>query len=89
MQGSRAPQGSRAQNAIYFMTNEANNAIVAIPIGNDGMLSGGSMTATGGAGSNSIDGTTNEPAIPDPLIGQAALTVAGQVSNDKRIPISR
>ena len=69
------------------MTNEANNAIVAIPIGKDGMLSGGSMTATGGAGSNSIDGTTKKPAIPDPLIGQAALTVAGRVSEDKRMTI--
>jgi hypothetical protein len=73
-----APEAS--SNAIYFLTNDESNAVVAVPIGNDGRLSGGSVTATGGAGSNSIDGATNDPAVPDPLIGQAALAVAGQVS---------
>jgi hypothetical protein len=74
----------QSQNAIYFMTNDAQNAVVAIPIASDGMLSGGSRTPTGGAGSNSIDGATNKPAAPDPLIGQSALVVAGQVGRSPR-----
>lgn len=72
-------QPNTSNNAIYFLTNEKANSVVAVPIGQDGMLSGGMTTATQGAGSNSINGETNEPAVPDPLIGQAALVVAGQV----------
>lgn len=65
--------------AIYFLTNDANNAVVALPIGMDGMLSEGSVTNTGGAGSNSISGMTGEIAMSDPLISQSALTIAGNV----------
>lgn len=67
--------------AIYLLTNNANNAVVALPIGPDGTLCNGTVTGTGGAGSNAIDGTTNTPAGPDALIGQSALAVVGQVSN--------
>ncbi|KAJ4556003.1 hypothetical protein HRR78_001661 [Exophiala dermatitidis] len=63
--------------AVYLLTNEANNAVVALPVGADGTLSLGKVTGTGGAGANSIDGTSNQPAAPDALIGQSALTVAG------------
>ena len=73
------PCSPQSNNAIFFLTNDQMNSVVAIPIGDGGMLSGGSVTATGGAGSNSIDGATNKAAAPDPLIGQSALTVAGQV----------
>lgn len=79
------PSQPESPNAIYFLTNDEANAIVALPIADDGMLSDGTVTPTGGAGANSIDGTTNEPAIPDPLIGQSALTVAGQVSGVKAV----
>jgi len=65
---------------VYFMTNDAENAIVALPIGKDGMLSKGMVTKTGGAGSISIDGATMQPALTDALIGQSSLTVAGNVS---------
>jgi hypothetical protein len=65
--------------AIYFLTNEAENAVVALPIGSDGMLSKGTIIPTGGAGSNSIT-ATGQPAAPDALVGQSALTIVGTVS---------
>ena len=66
--------------AIYMITNERNNAVVAVPIGQDGLLgNGGSSTATGGAGANGIDGALNQPAAPDPLFSQSSLTIAGNV----------
>ena len=66
-------------NAIYFLTNDQSNAVVALPVGADGKLSQGSVTPAGGKGGNSINGATNEPEAPDALIGQSALTVAGNV----------
>ncbi|KAF2690690.1 hypothetical protein K458DRAFT_426147 [Lentithecium fluviatile CBS 122367] len=63
--------------AVYFLTNDAENAVVALPIGKDGTLSAGTVTKTGGAGANSIDGATKQPAVPDALVGQSALTVVG------------
>lgn len=65
--------------AIYFLTNEEQNAVAAVPISSDGTLSGGTLKCTGGKGSNSIDGTTNEPARPDPLVSQSSLSLAGNV----------
>lgn len=65
--------------AVYLMTNDATNNVVALPIGVKGMLSTGTCTPTGGAGSNAIDGSTNEPSAPDALVSQSALTVAGNV----------
>jgi hypothetical protein len=76
---NQQPNSANVSRAIYITTNSAKNFVVAIPIGSNGMLSQGRMTDTGGAGSNSIDGSTNAPAAPDPLVGQAALTVAGSV----------
>ncbi|KAH7355558.1 hypothetical protein BKA66DRAFT_503068 [Pyrenochaeta sp. MPI-SDFR-AT-0127] len=64
--------------AIYFLTNDAENAVIALPIGNNGMLSKGTITSTRGAGSNSIDSTTTQKAAPDALVGQSALTVVGR-----------
>ncbi|KAJ9353642.1 hypothetical protein C8Q69DRAFT_509639 [Paecilomyces variotii] len=64
--------------AIYFITNDGNNAVAAVPIGDDGTLSGGTVTETCGKGANSIDGTTNQPAAPDALVSQSAVSVAGQ-----------
>lgn len=77
---SSHPCAPQSNNAIFFLTNDQTNAVVAIPIGDGGKLSGGTVTGTGGAGSNSIDGKTNKPAVPDPLIGQSAITIAGQVT---------
>jgi hypothetical protein len=65
--------------AIYMLTNDAENAVVALPIGADGMLSKGKVMKTGGAGSVAVD-AEGKPATPDALIGQSALTVVGNVS---------
>jgi hypothetical protein len=73
------PQYSTVGKAIYFLTNDAENAVVAVPIGKDGMLSKGTVVKTGGAGSNSLD-AMGQPAVPDALVGQSALTVVGNVS---------
>ncbi|KAH6989735.1 hypothetical protein BKA56DRAFT_543566 [Ilyonectria sp. MPI-CAGE-AT-0026] len=62
--------------AIYFLTNDNANAVVAVPIGNDGTLSKGAATMTGGAGSVGVD-AQGQPATPDALISQSSLTVAG------------
>jgi hypothetical protein len=68
-----------SRQAAYVITNEDENMIVSLAIGEDGMLGDGKMVSTGGAGSVSIDGSTNEPAAVDPLVSQSALTVAGKV----------
>ncbi|PKS11605.1 hypothetical protein jhhlp_001755 [Lomentospora prolificans] len=62
--------------AIYFLTNDEVNAVVALPISDDGTLSPGAVTATGGVGSVALN-ADNQPATPDALVGQSALTVAG------------
>lgn len=71
--------------AIYMLSNQESNSVVAVPIAEDGTLNeaGGSSTNTGGSGANGIDGETNQPAAPDPLFSQSALTVAGNVSQVK------
>jgi hypothetical protein len=65
--------------AVYFITNDATNAVVALPIGPDGKLSAGTVTQTGGAGSASLK-SDGQPAAPDALVSQSALTIAGDVS---------
>ena len=72
--------GAQAGKAVYLITNDADNAVVALPVAADGTLSKGSVTPTGGKGANSIDAMTNQPAGPDALASQGSLTVAGQVS---------
>lgn len=76
-----ACQSSLSQGAIYLLTNTQSNSVVSLRIDADGKLSSGSSTSTGGSGSNSIDGTTNQPAAPDALVSQSALTVAKGVCN--------
>ena len=80
--GQSAPHPARKMattgKAVYFITNDIQgNAVVALPIGSNGMLSKGSVTKTGGAGSIALGGETKQPAVPDALVGQSALTVAG------------
>ncbi|KAI9829271.1 MAG: hypothetical protein M1826_005735 [Phylliscum demangeonii] len=61
------------------MTNEvAANAVVAFKINNDGTLSDGSVTATGGKGGNGFDLTTNSSASPDALASQGSVRVVGR-----------
>lgn len=65
--------------AIYLITNNDENAIISLSIATNGMLSKGTYTTTGGTGSNAIDGTTKQPAGPDALLSQSALTVVDNV----------
>jgi hypothetical protein len=71
---------SSVGKAIYVINNDVKNAVVAVRIGCDGQLSGGSSTATGGAGASGLDASTNETAAPDSLFSQSSLTVAGTAS---------
>ncbi|KAH6620271.1 hypothetical protein C7974DRAFT_399339 [Boeremia exigua] len=68
---------SASGRAVYFMTNDAENAVVALPIGRDGLLSRGTVTKTDGAGSNFINSATGLRAAPDALSAQSSLVVAG------------
>lgn len=68
--------------AVYFITNDAENSVVALPIGEDGTLSLGSVTATGGAGSNAIDAATGDEIVPDALVSQSTVAITGNVSLD-------
>ncbi|KAM0273144.1 hypothetical protein ACHAQH_008464 [Verticillium albo-atrum] len=74
---SSCKAASPAAKAVYLLSNEPENSVIALPIGANGMLSAGQKAATGGEGSNAIDGSTGQPAAPDALVSQSALTVAG------------
>lgn len=76
--GGDHPGGAKVGKAIYFLTNEDTNAVVALPIGQDGKLSKGTVTETGGEGSVAVDGA-GQPATPDALVGQSSITVSGKV----------
>ncbi|KAI8963454.1 hypothetical protein F5Y11DRAFT_319329 [Daldinia sp. FL1419] len=65
--------------AVYFLSNDANNSIVALPIQPDGTLKAGKKNPVNGAGSNALDGTTRKPAAPDALVSQSSITIAGNV----------
>ncbi|KXH68255.1 hypothetical protein CSAL01_12212 [Colletotrichum salicis] len=68
---------SQTGKAIYITTNDQANSVVAIPISGNGMLSKGAVFPTGGSGSNVVNGTSKQPAAPDALASQSALTIAG------------
>jgi hypothetical protein len=70
-------KGSSNAKAIYFITNAAQNSIVALKVAPDGKVSDGSITPTGGAGMNGIE--NGAPAAPDSLFSQGAVKVAGNV----------
>lgn len=80
-QGGKAVANGKA---IYMITNDKENAVVALPIGQDGQLSKGTVTKTCGAGSIAVD-ADGKPATPDALVGQSALTMAGNVSRPRQI----
>ncbi|OIW33070.1 hypothetical protein CONLIGDRAFT_695437 [Coniochaeta ligniaria NRRL 30616] len=73
---SALPQTTRSSSgkAIYIITNDAKNAVVAVRIGRDGQLSRGTTTETGGAGGSGVDSATNQTAAPDSLFSQSSLT---------------
>src|SRR5262245_52709237 len=72
------PAPSQPGKAIYLITNAKENAVVALKVGQDGLLSTGTRTATGGAGGNGVD-DKGQAATPDALFSQSALTIAGSV----------
>ncbi|KFZ16737.1 hypothetical protein V502_04935 [Pseudogymnoascus sp. VKM F-4520 (FW-2644)] len=61
-------------NAIYFLTNDQANGVVAIPIGAGSTLSQGTVTGTGGCGFVGLN-SNSQPATPDALVSQSALTL--------------
>ena len=76
-QGTAGVPSSNLNNAkaLYFLTNNAENAVVAVELDGNGLVTGrSSVTATLGEGANGIDGATGQPAIPDALFSQSALT---------------
>lgn len=74
-------QGQCRAKTAYFMTNNGNNAIIAIDVADDGTLSQvASTTPTGGLGAATINGMNNMPAGPDALSSQGSLEVSGNVS---------
>ncbi|KAJ5590238.1 hypothetical protein N7450_004210 [Penicillium hetheringtonii] len=61
--------------ALYLQSNEQQNSIISIPIGDDGKLYGGIATLTGGMGGDGINGMTGAPAAPDALSSQSSVFV--------------
>lgn len=66
--------------AIYVTSNTAQNAVVALPIAQNGSLlvANGASTATGGTGQSGVD-STGADAGPDSLFSQSAIAIAGNV----------
>lgn len=71
---------AKGAKAVYFITNEAQNAIVALKVNADGTLSEGSTTLTGGQGASGVDGAKNSTAGPDALFSQSAVKADGNVN---------
>ncbi|RFU34503.1 hypothetical protein B7463_g1867, partial [Scytalidium lignicola] len=74
--GKNSTSTANGPKAVYFITNAANNSIVALKVNDDGTLSNGSMTSTGGVGLSGLD-ATGGPAAPDSLFSQGSIKVAG------------
>ena len=69
--------GVNAPRAIYFLANNAQNEIVSLPIGRDGLISGqGTLTPTGGNGGNTVN-KTGFPITPDALASTYSVRQAG------------
>jgi hypothetical protein len=74
-----SPRPVVVARALYFINNEAQNAVIAVKVNPDGTLSDGSVTLTGGAGGAGVN-AQGEPAGPDPLFSQGALALSNGVS---------
>lgn len=77
--GGGPPGPTQGAKAIYFLSNAANNSVVALKVAADGSVSDGSMTATGGAGMSGVD-AAGKPAGADGLFSQGSVKIAGNVS---------
>ncbi|KAI0100377.1 hypothetical protein GGR51DRAFT_532717 [Nemania sp. FL0031] len=64
--------------ALYYISNDTPNTVIALPIGEDGTLSKGTITPAGGDGSVSFHGEKGVLAKPDGLVSQSSVAIAGQ-----------
>ena len=78
--GVSANSSSATPKAIYFISNTADNSIIALKVAQNGILSDGSITATGGAGLSGISAADGKAAAPDSLFSQGVVKIAGNVS---------
>ncbi|KAK3365278.1 hypothetical protein B0T24DRAFT_584089 [Lasiosphaeria ovina] len=69
-----APKNDNAK-ALYFLTNNDENTVAAVELGHNGLITGkGKVWKTGGKGGAGVEGP-NQPAGPDALFSQSAITV--------------
>lgn len=76
-----AARKEHAKNAkaVYLLSNEVQNSVVALKVHRDGTLSPGSVHLTGGKGAAGIDDATNATADRDVLFSQSSLRADGNV----------
>jgi len=75
------PTASPSARAVYFMTNKAENAIVALHVAPNGTIASvGSVANTDGMGGNLVSPTDLTPNGPDALGSQGSVQVSGNVS---------
>lgn len=65
--------------AVYLLSNEVQNSVVALKVNRDGTLSPGSVHLTGGKGAAGIDDAKNATADGDVLFSQSSLRADGNV----------
>lgn len=77
--GSAAGGAAAGKSArcIYISTNADDNAVVAMPVGADGLLFDAVSIPTGGKGASLIDAKTGQPVATDTLASQGAIRVVG------------
>lgn len=79
--GSGSGSGQYYGHAVYVMSNDVSgNAVIAMSIGSDGSLSGGSSWPTGGDGSNYVNAKTGKIEFPLALSSQDSLIQVDGVS---------
>ncbi|KIH93594.1 hypothetical protein SPBR_04268 [Sporothrix brasiliensis 5110] len=78
IRGNPDPEACVNGKAIYVASNAASNAVVAVPIAENGSLqvAKGSSTATGGAGANGLE-DGGKPSGPDAIFSQSGVAIAG------------
>lgn len=77
---SPTPCPINAGKALYFLNNEPEeNAVVAVPISNNGSLAGGISHRTGGLGGIAVN-REGQFIRPDPLLSQGSIIVVNNVS---------
>lgn len=75
-----------AGKALYFLSNEPEeNAVVAVPVGADGSLSGGVVHPTGGRGGIALN-DQGQLIRADPLLSQGSIIVVDNVRSSHLFP---